>query len=169
MRMSWILALMSTLAACGGGGGGGGTTPPVTTSASLMAKAVEIPPAADGADITLSLTRGPDPAPVLLEAQIVLPAQLSLPADDRLTPATPLITLDGNFVDDAFVVVAGDATNQDAQPLPNGDLFRLRVTPTEPRTAGTYSVTIRDLRAATLEGDAVPLESETLSVDVTIR
>ena len=171
MRTIWLLVLICSSHACGGGGGGGGgdPAPPATPTASILAAPIEIGPAMSAAEITLSLAKRPEPAPVLLEAHIELPPELSLPAQDRLSPAAPLVTLDGNFVEDLFVVLCGDGTNQNAAPLPNGDLFRLRVTPTQPRTPGDYTITFRSMRAATSGGEAVPLESETLTVGVTVR
>ena len=169
MRTTWLLALTVSLGACSGGGGGGSPSTPVATAASVLAEPIEIGPSVTVAAVTVSLTKRPEPAPVLLEAHIELPAALSLPTQDRLTPATPLITLDGDFVDNHFVVLCGDASNPNATILPNGDLFRLNVIPTPPRTPGTYTITLRNLRAATSNGNSVPLESETVSVAVTIR
>lgn len=142
--------------------------PPVASAASLLVAPIEIGAAVTVADITVVLAKRPEPAPALLEAHIELPPELSLPTQDRLAPATPLVTLDGNFVDNLFVVMCGDATNQNAVILPNGELFRLRVTPTLPRQPGSYSITFRNLRAATSDGNNVPLESETVAVAVTI-
>ncbi len=168
MRTTWFLVLTLSLSACGGGGGGGAAVPPVAAAARLLAEAIEIGPAVTVADVTVSLAKQPEAAPALLEAHIELPPELSLPNQDRLTAAAPLVTLDGNFVDERFVVICGDASNQNAVALPNGELFRLRVTPTLPRKPGSYTITLRNLRAATSDGSNVPLESETVSVSVTI-
>jgi len=166
MRMISMLPLI--LAACGGGGGS--AVPPATApSARLEAQPIEIGTTMTVADVTVALAQRPEPAPALLQARVTLPPELTLPAQDRLAPATPLVTLEGNLVGGDFLIVCGDASNQNAAPLPNGALFRLRVAPSVPRTPGTYTLTLRDLKAATIEGDDVPLVADAVTVAVTIR
>jgi hypothetical protein len=108
-----------------------------------------------------------------------LPPELSLPATERLAPATPVVTLDGDFTNSEltnsgftnseFTILCGDASNQDAQPLPVGPLFQIRLMPTSPRQPGTYIVTLKNVRAATSSGSDVPLALTTLTATVTIQ
>lgn len=163
-----ISMLPLILVACGGGGGSA-ATPAAAPSARLEAQPVEMGATMTVADITVALAQRPEPAPTLLEARVTLPPELTFPAQDRLVAATPLVTLEGNLVDNEFIIVCGDASNANATPLPNGSLFRLRVAPSTPRTPGTYTVTLRDLKVASSAGDSVPLAAEAITVAVTIR
>lgn len=121
------------------------------------------------ADVTVTLAQRPEPAPALVQAKVSLPPELRFPQQDRLTSATTLVTLEGNLVGPDFVVVCGDASNQNASPLPSGPLFRVRVAPSSPRVPGTYNVTLSELKAATQDGQDVPLLAETVTVAVTVR
>tara|TARA_R110002072_G_scaffold100429_2_gene221106 strand:- start:38024 stop:38515 length:492 start_codon:yes stop_codon:yes gene_type:complete len=157
------------LVACGGGGGGGATVPPGASAANLQLQPVTILAGQTIADLTVSLERRSEPGPALLQGMLSLPPELSLPATERLAPATPMVTLDGNFVGSEFAVLCGDASNQVAEPLPEGDLFRLRLMPTPPRRPGSYTVTFHDVRAATSAGGNVPLAVTTLTATVVIQ
>ena len=167
LRRSWCVVLMA-LPACGGGGGGG-VVVPVATLAKLAADNVEIGPAAATADVLVRLASAPTLGPCLLEVKIELPPQLTLPTNDRLLGAVPLPMLDGDFVEDRFVVVCGDASNPNAAPLAVGPLFRLRIAPTSPRQPGIWRVHLHDLRGATRDGVAVPVEASPTVVDVIVR
>ena len=173
MRSVTPILLTLSFVACGGGGGGGGggepPTPPATPTAVIAATAVVMAPSQTIADLTVSLLQSPTSAPVLLEAHVDLPPQLTLPIASRLAAAVPLANLDGDFVQDSFVILCGDNANPNAQQLPVGPLFHLRISPSEPRLPGTYTVTLHSLLAATSEGEAVPLASESIAVTVSIQ
>lgn len=169
MRSSWFVLAALGLAACGGGGGGGDPVPPVAVNAIIQVAPLEIAAGSGAADLTVALTEGGSPAPALLEAHLELPPELRLPAQDRLLSASNTVMLDGNLVDGRFVVLCGDNKNVDALPLASGPLFSVRLEPTPPRRPGTYTVTVRNLRAASSGGDNVPLAADTLTVAVTIQ
>lgn len=156
------------LVACGGGGGGT-TAPPVVITANVQLQPVTIGAGQTVVDLTVSLAQRTEPGPALLQATLVLPPELSLPATERLAPAAPMVTLDGDFTANEFTVLCGDASNQEAQPLPVGPLFQMRLMPTSPRQPGTYTVTLKNVRAATSSGDDVPLALTTLTATVTIQ
>lgn len=161
------ILLLAVAAACGGGGAT--TTSVVATTASLGADDVEIGTAAASADLLVRLVSVPAEAPCLLEVGVELPAALALPATGRLQAATALPNLDGDFVGDRFVVMCGDAQNAAAGPLAVGPLFRLRLLPSTPRQAGTYTVRLHNLRAATRHGDAVPVAATPAVIQVVVR
>lgn len=156
------------LVACGGGGGGA-SVPPVATTANVELQPVTIGAGQTVVDLTVSLAQRSEPGPALLQATLVLPPELSLPATERLAPATPMVTLDGDFTNNEFTVLCGDASNEEAQPLPVGPLFQMRLMPTSPRQPGTYIVTLKNVRAATSSGSDVPLALTTLTATVTIQ
>ncbi|MFT4840805.1 MAG: hypothetical protein ACI8UD_003324 [Planctomycetota bacterium] len=161
------------LVACGGGGGGA-SVPPAATTANVELQPVIIGAGQTVVDLTVSLAQRSEPGPALLQATLVLPPELSLPATERLAPATPVVTLDGDFTNSEltnseFTILCGDASNQDAQPLPVGPLFQIRLMPTSPRQPGTYIVTLKNVRAATSSGSDVPLALTTLTATVTIQ
>lgn len=162
----WALSLAATLAACGGGGGAAAVAP-VQTEVRLEASALTITGASG--ELLVSLAQDVRTAPALLQVAIELPPQLQLPVDDRLSAARPLTTLDGDVVDAAFVVMCGDASNSAAEALDAGPLFRLRLLPTQPRTPGTYQVQLREVRAATSDGEAVAARSVPITVPVTLQ
>jgi len=155
------------LAACGGGGGGTPVLPSEPTR--LLASDLDLGPAVTQGDLLVRLSTVPEPAPVLLQVAIELPPQLTLPVSDRLLAARPLPTLDGDFVGGRFVVVCGDAQNENAAPLLTGDLFRLRLQPTSPRQPGTYTVRLQQVRAASRSGEEVAAEPSVVSATVVIR
>jgi hypothetical protein len=158
------------LVACGGGGGGGGGVAPIATTANVQLKPVTIGPGQAIVDLTVSLVDRPALGPALLQGTLILPPELSLPTNGRLAPAIPVVTLDGDFTTgNEFTVLCGDATNQDAQPLPVGPLFQIRLMPSEPRQLGTYTVTLDNVRASTSAGDSVQLALTTLTAIVTIE
>jgi hypothetical protein len=167
MRRSSPIAVL-LLAACGGGGGGGDGTPPVTQSAAFTATTAPIAPSADGTDLIVALRSTASPAPALLQVDVELPPQLQLAQQQRLSAIAPL-SVDGDFDGERFVVLCGDSTNPSADPLPIGDLFRLRVQPSQPRQPGTYTIALRGLRAATSAGADVPLAAQTIPVTVTVQ
>jgi len=169
MLRSPSLLVLLVVAACGGGGGGTAPTPPSSGPARLGANAIEIPAAASSAEVQVQLTVDSTPAPVLLELAVELPSGLTLPASDRLAASTALVTLDGDFVNQRFVVLCGDAQNKTAAPLASGPLFRLRVVPSTPRVPGTYTLRLLPRRAATQDGEAVAFDSTPTTVDVIVR
>lgn len=159
------------LVACGGGGGGGDVAP-VATTANVQLTPVTIGPGQAIVDLTVSLVQRPEPGPALLQGTLILPPELRLPANERLAPATPVVTLDGDFTTlstNAFTVLCGDATNKDAQPLPVGPLFHIRLMPSEPRQLGTYTVTLENIRASTSAGNSVQVALASLTAVVTIQ
>lgn len=157
------------LLACGGGGGGGGT-PPVGTTAAVQLAPVTIGSGQTIVDLTVSLDQSTEPGPALLQGTLLLPPELTLPASERLAPAAPMVTLDGDFSsNNEFTVLCGDANNRDALPLADGPLFHIRIAPTTPRQPGTYTVSLQNVRAATSAGQDVPLAQSTLTATVTIQ
>lgn len=162
------MLLTLSLVACGGGGGGA-TVPTVATAANVQLQPVTIGTGQSIVDLTVSLEQRPESGPALVQGTLLLPPELSLPTSDRLAPATPVVTLDGDFVNNEFTVICGDATNPQAQDLPLGALFQVRLMPTAPRQPGTYTVTLKDVRAATSGGSNVPLALTTLTATVTIQ
>jgi hypothetical protein len=175
MLRSSSLAGLWLLSACGGGGGGSSVAGDrFDLPARVAAEPIEIGPTSSVAELLVQLTGSPLPPPTLLELAIELPPALSLPASDRVRPATTLVDLDGDFVPgdavgDRFVVLCGDAQNPAAVPLAAGPLFHLRLLPTNPRTVGTWPVVLRDLRAAASDGRSVPSGPDPVTVQVTIR
>lgn len=163
------LTVLMALTACGGGAGGGSVSPPTTAPTSLASSAIEIGPTAASAELAVQLVASPAPGTALLQVAVELPPQLTLPVDDRLIAARPLTTLDGDFVDGRFVVLCGDAETPGAAPLTPGPLFRLLLQPSQPRQPGTYTVTLRALRAASAAGDALAAATEPVAVRVTVR
>jgi hypothetical protein len=163
-----VFAMMLSLAACGGGGGGGGQVVPVAPTR-LLASDLDLGPSVAQGDLVVRLTAAPDPAPVLLQVAIELPPQLTLPANDRLVAVAPLSDLDGDFTGGRFVVLCGDAKNQNAPPLAVGDLFRLRLQPSLPRQPGTYTVRLRQVRAASRAGEELATETEPVTATVIVR
>ena len=169
MRNLFAFGLIGVAGAAACGGSSGGTVTPSAQPARLTAAAVEIPANAQTAPLLVSLAGEAQPGPALVEVAVELPPQLTLPADDRLQPARPLVTLDGDFVGNRFVVLCGDGENLAAAALADGPLFRLRLQATSPRQPGDYTVTLRNLRAATAAGDEVEAVGAALVVPVTIR
>lgn len=169
MLRSSSLLLLSVVAACGGGGGGGTTTPPATGPVRVGAAAIEVPANANTADVLVDVTVDSTPAPVLLELAVEVPNGLSLPATQRLAAVAPLVTLDGDFVNQRFVVLCGDAQNVSAAPLASGPLFRLRIAPSTPRVPGTYTLKLLPRRAASQDGQAVAFDTTPTTVDVVVR
>jgi hypothetical protein len=168
----WFLCALLPVAACGGGGGSAPASVPGATAARLAAAAVEIGPAANAhGELEVRLEAVPSDGPCLLELAVDLPPAVTVPATDRLAPATPapLPTLDGDFVGAAFHVLCGDAANAAAAPLAVGPLFRLRLVAATPRQPGTHRVRLRPLRAATAPGAAAPFDVAPLDVDVVVR
>jgi hypothetical protein len=164
-----LLVACALPASCGGGGGGSATTP-VAADARLAAESIEIGAGAAFADVTVTLASAPAEGTTLLQVDVVLPPQLTLPASERLQPARPLVTLDGDAVDGTFRVICGDASNgATAANLALGPLFRLRIAPALPRQPGTWRVDLRNLRASTRGGAAVPVDTNPTIVDVTVR
>ena len=141
------------------------TSPP---PARLTAVDLEIPAAATGAELEVRLAAVPRPA-ALLAIEIELPNGLSLPPSDRLVPSTPLVTLDGDWQNQRFVVLCGDAQNVAAAPLPIGPLFRLRLLANTPRTPGTYPVRLLARRASTSGGENVTVDTSPTTVNVIVR
>lgn len=165
-----VACLLLLPAACGGGGGGGGAAPRLSGPARLAASPVEIPVGAQFVDVLVELAAAPTPLPVLLQVGVDLPTGLALPPTNRLHAATALSTLDGDFVDNQFVILCGDARNADAEPLLPGPLFRLRVTPSVPRTPGVYTLRLQDLRAASPDGKTpIAVETTPTTVEVAVR
>ena len=134
----------------------------------MTAAPLTIGAGASGANLTVSLTPAGDAEPALIEAHVELPEELRLAPNAPLSAVAP-IPLDGDYTADRFVVLCGDSSNVVASPLPAGPLFRLRVEPATPRTPGTYTVTLHDLRGATSAGAAVSFEPSTLTVQVTVE
>ncbi len=168
-RARLACCLLATLAACGGGGGGG-STPQLSGPARVVAGPAEIPLGAASVDVLVELANVPSPPPALLQLAVEVPAGLALSPTNRLQAATDLVTLDGDFVGDRFVVVCGDARNAAAALLKVGPLFRLRVTPATPRVPGTHQLRLKELIAASRDGQT-PLAVETTPafVDVVVR
>ena len=156
-------------AACGGGGGGGAAPPPVGATLRLEVAAAEIGAGAASGELLVRLGDTGAPAASLLEVALVLPPQLALPAVERLRPAVPLATLDGDGIGNRFVVLCGDAENADAASLVPGPLFWLRLVPSAPRQPGTFTVRLEGLRAATRTGETIATEPAPLDVAVTVR
>lgn len=170
LRVTTSLLAPVLLTACGGGGGGGSAPPPAGPGASLAAPAVRIASGSTRADLTVRLTSGATPAPVLLQAQVELPPQLRFADADRLRAATPFQTLEGNLVDDAtFAILCGDSANVGAATLPLDDLFRVGLEVKQPRQPGTYTVLLRDVRMASADATRVPTTASQLQVPVTIE
>jgi hypothetical protein len=160
--------LLLAFAACGGGGGG--KTPNLSGPTRLTASPVEIPAAASSVDVLVELAQASSPPPTLLQVAVEVPSGLALATVDRLQAATQLATLDGDFVDDRFVVVCGDAQNAEGSPLPVGPLFRLRIAPASPRVPGTYTLQLKELLAASRDGQTpIAVETTPASVDVVVR
>jgi hypothetical protein len=170
-RMSRTLSCvaLAVLAACGGGGGGGNPPPPVNAALALAAADAEIGTGATTTELLVRLVAAPTVAPCLLEAAFELPPQLTMPANDRLAAAVPLVDLDGELDGARFRVLCGDAHNANASPLAVGPLFRLRVQAASPRVPGTYTVALRQVRAATREGVEVPVETAPTLATVIVR
>ena len=169
LRGNVLAWLTLALAACGGGGGGGEPTVQPAAPLRLAVDDAEIGAGTDQGEILVrlvSIVDGrtglaeaerqqplvPSVAPTLLEVAVELPSALALPASDRLVPATAVANLDGDFVGSLFVVLCGDAQNDNAAALQPGALFRLRVQPALPRQPGTYTVRFVDLRGASRDG-----------------
>lgn len=159
------VSLLLLLSACGGGGSSPST---VSTPIRLSAVALELAPATTSAELVVQLSEAPAPAPVLIEVDLELPDGLVLTADP-LQAAQPAPTLDGGLVDGRYRVVCGDARNKTALPLQVGPLFRVRVTTATPRRTGTFSITLRNLRAAQSNGEAVAVDPNPTVVSVTVR
>jgi hypothetical protein len=171
MRSSCSQLVCLVLVACGGGGGDS-PTPPVAANASLQVAPVELLASETSKDLVVSLSQAEGTAPALMQMDIELPPELTLPSSNRLTAATPLVTLEGNYANNnnnTFAVLCGDASNRNAQALPNGALFRLRLVAASPRSTGSFIVTIKNVRAATSAGESVALANQTLTAAVTIR
>ncbi|HEX5051440.1 MAG TPA: hypothetical protein VFZ65_06680 [Planctomycetota bacterium] len=166
-RCPVLLALL-LVPACGGSSGGG-ATPPAAAPARLTAADLDLGPATTSADLVVGLATTTEPAPVLLQFAVELPSALSVAPTDRLQAAVPLATLDGDFKDGRFVVLCGDGQNANASALQVGPLLRLRLVTATPRQPGTYTILLRDLRAATNDGGASAATTEPTSVQVTIR
>ncbi|MEO6595678.1 MAG: hypothetical protein ABIP94_13070 [Planctomycetota bacterium] len=162
-----VLLAFLLVSACGGGGGG--PTPPIAAPARLAATDLDLGPATTSAELLVSLATTTVPAPVLLEVAVELPPALTMTANERLLAVAPVATLDGDFVSGRFVVICGDAQNPVAQPLQPGPLFRLRLATAVPRQPGTYTILLRNLRAAASDGSASAAQTEPTSVKVTIR
>jgi len=160
-----LVSSLLLLSACGGGGG---SPSAVSTPIRLSAAALEVAPTATSAELVVQLSEAPAPAPVLIEVAIELPPGLVL-TEDPLQAAQPAPTLDGGLVDGRYRVVCGDARNKSALPLQVGPLFRMRVTTAVPRQVGTYSITLRNLRAAQSNGEAVAVDPNPTVVSVTVR
>ncbi|MCC7395428.1 MAG: hypothetical protein IT455_00010 [Planctomycetes bacterium] len=156
------------LAACGGGGGGSVSPPPVTTASRLTAPPVSIVAGSNGAELVVDLVAATSTAPALLQLEVELPAALTLPANDRLRAVAAVPNLDGDWKQGRFVVLCGDASNQDAAPLPSGTLFRLRLEATLPRQVGSHVVRLRELRAATAGGHSAPVDGTPVEVQVEV-
>lgn len=154
------------LAACGGGGGGGVSPPPVSTASRLTAAPVQFAAGATSAELSVGMVAATTDAPALLQVEVELPAALTLPATDRLHAVATMPNLDGDWKQGRFVVLCGDASNQDAAPLASGTLFRLRLEPTLPRQVGTHVVRLRELRAATAGGHSSPVDNTPVEVAV---
>lgn len=136
----------------------------------IAAEAIEIGPGQSQGELLVRLVGTPAQGPALLEVAVELPSGLVLPAANRLAAATALPTLDGDFVANRYVVLCGDAENSDAAILQPGDLFRLRVQPASPRTAGSYTVRFVSLRGASRNGiDDVLVDSAPLTTTVVVR
>ncbi len=159
--------ILILLAACGGGGGG--PIAPVGAPARLSAADLDLPAGTSTVDLTVALAEVPQPAPGLLQVAIGLPAALAVATNDRLFQVQPVAYLDGDTVKDAFVVVCGDAHNTTAAPLQAGPLFRLRLVTTTPRQPGSYTITLRDLRAASSAGDELAVDGAVTNVSVTVH
>lgn len=167
MRCAVPFAVLSVLAACGGGGGGGGA--PATTPTRLSAAALDLGPATTEAELAVQLAATPAQPPVLLEVAVELPAGLTLASGNPLVATQSTPTLDGGTVGGRYVVVCGDAKNKAATPLQPGPLFRVRVQTTTPRQTGTYSITLRNLRASNSDGSAAAVDPNPTIVSVTVR
>lgn len=167
MRMTCRVLVLLLLSACGGGGGG----PPVqpTEPTRLLASDLELGPTVTQGDLVVRLSTAPEPAPVLLQVAIELPPQLTLPTNERLLAARPLPTLEGDFRGGRFVVMCGDAANENAASLLPGDLFRLRLQPTLPRQPGIYTVRLQQVRAASRDGVEVAAEPTVVAATVIVR
>jgi hypothetical protein len=155
-RVCWLAAI-SALLGCGGSGGGSRVVdPPQLAAARLAAADLTLGPAPAEGELVVRLASAPD-APSLLQVAIELPPELTLAPTDRLRAIAPVRDLDGDFVDGRFVVLCGDGQDQNAPALAPGDLFRVRLVPTLPRTPGTYAVRLVAARAATASGQPVPI------------
>ncbi len=161
--------LLLVLAACGGGGGTVATLP-VADATRLAADSVEIAANATETDLVVQLAQLPSTAPSLLQVALELPPQLTLAAANRLQGLASVPTRDGDFVGDRFLIVCGDARNADAATLVAGPLFRVRIATTNPRTPGSYSLRLTDLRAASRDGNGqVPLTTTPVECTVVVR
>jgi hypothetical protein len=169
LRARLACCLLAPFAACGGGGGGS-APPALSGPARLAAGPAEIPLGATSVDVLVELANVPSPPPTLLQVAVEVPAGLALSPTNRLQAATELVTLDGDFVADRFVVLCGDARNAAAAPLNVGPLFRLRVTPAAPRVPGTYQLRLKELHAASRDGQTpIAVETTPTFVDVVVR
>ena len=167
LRCAPLPALL-VLAACGGGGGAT-AVPPTAVPLHLAADDLDLGPATTAAELRVRLAGDAAAGAVLLEAKIELPPALSLAPNDRLTALTPLTTLDGDLGAGSFHVVCGDARNPAAAQLATGPLFAVRLVTSKPRQAGTYTLRITGLRAATKDGAPVAVEPAPTVVSVVVR
>ncbi|MFK7743017.1 MAG: hypothetical protein AB8H80_22075 [Planctomycetota bacterium] len=165
---AWTALLVSL----GGCGGGGGEEPPVLgVAGQIGASATSIPAGSSRTELTVALITRSRPDAVLLEARVELPPQLTLTTGpEQLVALTPLQTLRGNFADGAFRILCGDTVNPStqAQPLPTTELFRIGLTATSPRTPGTYTVRLSDLRMASAAGEDAKVAQATLDIEIEI-
>lgn len=171
MRSPWRWFAVALLPACGGGSGA--VVAPVAAEVVLHAADVEMPPAADEANVVVELGGAAvTPAPTLLELAVELPPALRLAggaAAGALARLQAQPTLEGELADGRLRVVCGDAQNRIAAPLAKGPLFAVRIAATAPRAVGTHSIVVRDVRAAASDGAGVPCAATPLTVRVTIR
>lgn len=171
MTKTWcMLALFLTACGGGGGGGGGGPTPgPVGTSVRLTAAPVEIPVGATERELVVAIGEQAQLGAALLQVDVELPPQLSLPPKQRLRQIVPVATLDGDFVGQSFRVLCGDAANVNPQLLQATELFALRLQPSAPRQPGTYTVRLTSVRAASADGARVESDPNPVEVTVVVR
>jgi hypothetical protein len=166
MRCAVQIASLLLLSACGGGGGGGGS--PAATPTRLAAAALDLGPATTETELAVQLAATPAP-PALLEVAIELPAGITIANGNALVAAQSAPTLDGGMVAGRYVVVCGDAHNQTAAALQPGPLFRVRLQTTNPRRTGSYSITLRNLRAANSDGTTAAVDPNPTVVSVIVR
>jgi len=161
-----MLPALLLLAACGGGGGGGAT---INTSTRLSGIDVEFGPTTTTADLVVSLTNLPSPAPVLLQVVIELPAALAIAPTDPLQAVQAIPTLRGARTGGRYIVVCGDDHNPEGVPLQNGDLFRLRLVTTTPRQVGTHAITLSQLLVAQNNGIQAVADSNPTAVTAIVN
>jgi hypothetical protein len=159
-RLQATLCLLTVVGACGGGGGGG-ATPPVSPPLVLRLTDGEIATSEPSSSMAVTLQQpASGPPAVLLEFLVTVdpPIAEPVPGVDAVQALVAVPTSESGPTSAGYRVLFGHGEDASSAPLPDGDLLRLWLQPTQPRTSGQATVTLSLLRAADEDGNAVPIE-----------